>query len=231
MKINHIFFDLDHTLWDFERCSEEALNELYESYQMKQWGLFTPAEFQQMFTKINSYLWERYNHGLIKREQLRKARFVRILTELGLPEAEVPVDLGEEYIALCPQKPYLMPYAKEILDYLSGQGYQLHIITNGFEDVQHIKMKSSGIDGYFNQVVTSDKAGQKKPYRKIFDYALEVSNAQRSESIMVGDNLETDIKGAKLAEMAHIFYNPFQQPHQEDVQIEVKHLQEIEQHL
>jgi len=110
---------------------------------------------------------------------------------------------------------------------LKDKNYELHIITNGFEDVQYRKMSNSGILGYFGQIVTSEKAGQKKPYRQIFDYALSSANAQRKESIMIGDNLQTDIGGAKLAEMDHVFFNPKKEVHREKVQHEISSLIEL----
>lgn len=227
MKYRHVFFDLDHTLWDFERCSGEALVELYGSYKMEDYGLFGVKEFVSSFETINKKLWELYNSGQIEREQLRKDRFAWVLADLGLPEEQVPSDLGEQYVSLCPQKPYLMPYAKEVLDYLAKKNYVLHIITNGFEDVQYRKMTSSGILGYFDQIVTSEKAGQKKPYRQIFDYALSSAKAERKESIMVGDNLQADIAGAKLAEMDHVFFNPNKESHREKIQHEISCLSEL----
>lgn len=226
-KYKHIFFDLDHTLWDYERCSAETLTELYTTYKMANYGLFELADFIRSFEGINSKLWELYNNGQIERETLRRDRFVLVMADLGLDKDLIPVNLGEDYMSICPKKSHLMPFAKEVLEYLKDKNYALHIITNGFEEIQYQKMNSSGITEYFDQIITSEKAGKKKPYRQIFDYALKSARAERKQSMMVGDNLKADIGGAKLAEIDHVYFNPNKEPHQEKVQYEITCLSDL----
>ncbi|MCS6968242.1 MAG: YjjG family noncanonical pyrimidine nucleotidase [Cytophagales bacterium] len=225
----HIFFDLDHTLWDFERNSSETLAELYEHYQLHQYGSFSVQEFTQTFHQVNQRLWSLYNRNIIDQHTLRHERFRYIweaLGAFGLP----PSGLAEDYSAICPTKPHLLPHARETLDYLTTR-YRLHIITNGFHDIQQIKIRSAGIAHYFETVTTSQNAGAKKPQQAIFHYALARIGAAARQAIMVGDNLETDITGAKSSGLDAIFYNPGQIAHQEQVTLEIRCLSELQRYL
>lgn len=221
----HIFFDLDHTLWDFEANSNETLGDLYEIYDFDQFGFKLP-QFLEIYHIENALLWNDYNHGRINQEELRKTRFTRVLTALGLNTEQVPLGIDEKYLEICPKKPYVMPHTFTILDYLR-KDYDLHIITNGFEDVQAIKLSTSGLKDYFEGVITSELAGYKKPSREIFDFAMEHTNSDRAQSIMIGDNLETDIAGAKNAELDQVFFNPAKVDHSAKPTYEIHGLNEL----
>ena len=147
-KYRHLFFDLDHTLWDFDRNTSEAIKEIYGIFNFSKWTFFTFNDFMRIFHEINDYLWGRFNRGLIDRIELRNRRFNLILGKLGVNESEVPEGIGEKYLELAPVKPNVIPYTLEILEYLHPK-YHLHIISNGFDDVQHSKLKASG--NYFYQ--------------------------------------------------------------------------------
>lgn len=226
----HIFFDLDHTLWDFERCSCETLEELFETYQLSALAPITSARFVETFRNINRNLWTLYSSGQISQQELRKTRFIRILNELNIDDVSVAQRLADEYIYLCPQKPHLLPYAREVLEYLQDK-YVLHIITNGFADIQEVKMQSASITGFFKEIITSEKAGCQKPNRKIFDFALQQTNAHPKHCIMIGDSLDSDIQGAINAEMDHVFFNYEQITHQATPTYEIKCLSELKQLL
>ncbi len=224
----HVFFDLDHTLWDFETNSREALLELFEEFRLADLGeTVNPEHFLEKFYETNEELWEKYNHGHIDQETLRYTRFPIILSKLGIPEGQVPHrNLADEYMRIGPTKPHLMPYAIEILDYLQDK-YVLHIVTNGFSEIQDIKIKSAQIESYFELIVTSTHTGHKKPRREIFDYTIQNAQAKREECIMIGDNLGTDILGARNAELDHVFYNPKKIAHQEIVTHEIDCLSQL----
>ncbi|WP_448519802.1 YjjG family noncanonical pyrimidine nucleotidase [Rhodoflexus sp.] len=225
----HLFFDLDHTLWDFERNSNETLAELYETYRLQQWGNFSAADFMSAFSMVNRQLWDLYNHSKIDQHTLREERFIRVWRKLGA-SGTPPPQLSDDYLAICPTKPHLLPHAHETLDYLSNR-YRLHIITNGFDDIQQTKIRSAGIAHYFEVLVTSQNSGYKKPHRAIFDYALAQTGASTHDSAMIGDNLETDIGGAKALGLNTIFYNPEQVAHQTEVTLEISCLSELQRHL
>lgn len=226
---SHLFFDLDHTLWDFERNSNETLTDLYQTYRLEQWGDFSVADFLAAFSEVNRQLWHLYNNNQIDQQTLRAQRFVRIWEQLGAAGTPPP-QLGEDYLAICPTKPHLLPHARETLDYLAKR-YRLHIITNGFDDIQQTKIRSAGIAHYFEVLVTSQNSGHKKPHRAIFDYALAQTGAGTHDSAMIGDNLETDIGGAKALGLDTIFFNPERVAHQTEVTLEIHCLSELQRHL
>lgn len=203
----HILFDLDHTLWDFEKNSEETLYTLYEQFGLASFGKFDSSSFYKKYKFVNTRLWDLYNKGRIKQAELRESRFVKTLTGLGLEPHEVPQGLSEAYMELCPTKTAVFPYTFEVLEYLQPK-YGLHILTNGFKDAQHIKMTSSNLHSYFKEIVTSECCGYKKPDRRMFEHLLERINVQPEECLMVGDNFECDIEGARDAGIDQVFFNP-----------------------
>src|SRR5688500_11477466 len=221
-----IFFDLDHTLWDYECNAREMLLELHTFHKLEERGV--PFDgFHRQFKQINFELWQLYDHGLIDNEVIRTQRFKKVLGHFSLSDEKLNAALSHEYLYGCPKKSALVPYAKEVLDYLS-RNYTLTVVTNGFEEIQAIKLLSGNITHYFNHVITSQKAGYKKPAREIFDYALSVNNLQCHEVIMIGDNLITDIAGARNARIDTVFYNPEAIGHAAEVNHEIRCLSELQ---
>jgi len=225
-QYKRVFFDLDHTLWDYESNSEEALSELFERYELAKMGSVPFREFFQHFVAINTRLWDQYDRGQIAREVIRHDRFHQVFQQSGVDNYELSLSFSSDYIQESPRKRKLVPYAKEILEYLRGK-YPLYIITNGFEEIQGTKLESSGIAPYFTNVITSARAGHKKPSKEIFEFALSENGFRSHESIMIGDNLLTDIAGARNASIDQVFYNPNGVPHQEIVHYEIRSLQEL----
>jgi len=226
-EYQHIFFDLDHTLWDHDRNSIETLMELFHLYDLDQLGSFDQNQFVQVYKQVNQDLWRRYRMSEVDQAYIRKYRFALVFIALKVAPDRVPFDISRHYLEQSPLKSHVFPHTYELLDYLKTK-YTLSIITNGFEDVQHIKMKSSGLDHYFTEVITSERAGCLKPDPNIFDFACQELNTLPDQCIMIGDNLETDILGARNAEIDQIFFNPEQQSHQIEVTFEVQHLKELE---
>ena len=224
-KYKSIFFDLDHTLWDFETNSKEALLELHHSYQLTHHGIL-PQEFLLAFKKINTGLWHLYDTGQIKQEVIRHQRFHRVFQEFGVEQYELSLQFSNDYVSISPKKKNLLPHAKEVLDYLKPN-YPMHIITNGFSEIQATKLNSSGIHHYFKSIVTSEKAEHKKPSKEIFDYALRENDLVPHEVVMIGDNLLTDMAGASNAGIDTIYFNPEKISHQELITHEVFSLHEL----
>lgn len=206
MKYKHLFFDLDHTLWDFDRNSAESLDELYDTFQLADAGIASAEEFSRHFIAINRKLWADFDKNLITHSYIREHRFPMVFRSLGIDESAVDADLNAEYLRLLPRKPHLLESARELLDYLKDR-YTMHIITNGFAEIQAVKMDSSEIAHYFTYVVTSENANAKKPDPLVFQYALNISGASVAESLMIGDNYEADILGAKSVGLDTVFYN------------------------
>ena len=215
---------------DFDRNSTETLVELFEKYQLWEMGISNKGAFVEAFRTINFQLWDDYNRGIITKREIRKTRFPAVFAQFGLEDIGISYKVSADYLELCPRKPYLIENCREILEYLTLH-YRLHIITNGFQDVQSLKLKSAGIDHFFDCVVTSESTGQKKPKREIFDYALRQSNAMLADSLMIGDNLLTDIKGAIDYKMDCVYLNPFSLPHNEPITYEIRQLHELQHFL
>ncbi len=222
----HLLFDLDHTLWDFDKNATETLCELYDTHGLSTLGRFSEQQFCDTFVIVNRTLWKQYDQGAYDQQRLRSERFVMILTQLGVAADRIPSQLADDYLRICPTKPYVMPHTVATLDYLR-QHYQLHVLTNGFAAVQAIKLRSAGLTDYFVEVVSSDTTGHRKPHRPVFDYLLNRIGARSQECLMIGDNLETDVRGARDAGIDQVFYNPRRIRHREAVTYEVACLSEL----
>ncbi|HEU5289574.1 MAG TPA: YjjG family noncanonical pyrimidine nucleotidase [Cyclobacteriaceae bacterium] len=225
-QLKCIFFDLDHTLWDYETNSRETLQELFIGHSLPEKGVTDFERFHQEFKKVNAALWELYDTGRIGSEVIREERFKQILNAFQAYDKTLCDALSVEYLYECPKKGNLMPHAIEILQYLAAN-YKLSIITNGFEEIQNTKLTAGNLHQYFDHIITSQKAGHKKPAPEIFDYSLNKNGIRRHEAVMIGDNLLTDIKGARDASISHVFYNPEKVSHQEDVTLEIESLKEL----
>ncbi len=208
MRYKHIFFDLDHTLWDFETNAKETLQDLYAGYGLQQKGIPSFEEFHKAYSYHNDIMWERFRKGYITREILRWKRVWLTLLDFRIADEALTQEMSAKFLEILPTKTHLFPYTTEALDYLKGKNYPLHLITNGFEETQLRKLRHAGIESYFTCIVTSESAGSLKPHRGIFDFALQQVNASSAESIMVGDTLEVDILGAKEVGMDQVYFNP-----------------------
>ena len=207
MKYKHIFFDLDHTLWDFETNSYQTLEELYHTFNLSARGVPGFEAFYDSYVIHNEILWDRFRKGLINRNDLRYKRFSRTLLDFKIGDEKLSNALSEKFLEVLPFKTALFPYTVEVLEYLTAKNYPLHMITNGFEDTQLLKMRNAKIDHFFTHIITSEVAGSLKPYREIFDYAITKAATRATESIMIGDALELDIIGAHNAGMDQIYFN------------------------
>lgn len=207
MKYRHLFFDLDHTLWDFEANAHATLSTLYEDLQLKERGIHDFNLFYKNYLAHNDRLWDHYRKGQIKQDELRVKRMKLALLDFRIADEELSQKMNVLFLDLLPTRNLLFPYTKEILQYLMNKNYELHLITNGFETVQHSKLKYSGLDHYFKEVITSESSNSIKPNKEIFEYAFQKTNADPSTSIMIGDTIEVDIQGAINAGIDQVFVN------------------------
>lgn len=226
----HIFFDLDHTLWDFETNAAETLEEIYSFFGLKDKGVASASGFINMYKSINEKMWDDYEKRRISKEYLRTRRYYKTLLSFGIDDKKLSEKIGEFYVAESPKKTNLFPHAIETLSYLAEK-YKMHIITNGFVEVQYLKLKNSGLKNYFEKIIISEEAGSNKPEKKIFRYALTGAGAKKQESIMVGDNLDADIIGAKNSGLDQCFFNPLKRAHNEKITYEISSLDELQKIL
>lgn len=207
-KYKHIFFDLDHTLWDFETNSNQTLFELVSKYEIDKVPGFDFDECVSMFHEANYKFWNAFNRDEITAEQLRHYRFDHSFSKYDFNKDAIRDQFNEDYLSLCPYKPNLMPQAKDILEFLYSEYFNLYILTNGFEHVQLLKLTSSQVFHYFEDVFTIKDFGFKKPHPQYFKHVLHSINASPHDCLMVGDSLEIDILPAMALGIDGVWYNP-----------------------
>ncbi|RFZ91876.1 noncanonical pyrimidine nucleotidase, YjjG family [Mucilaginibacter conchicola] len=225
-QYRHIFFDLDHTIWDFDKNAEETLQELYGSYGLETIGVASPEVFIKTYTRHNHALWAQYHLGHITKAALREARFKSTFLELGLNPEQIPTDFEDAYVKTCPTKTNLFPHAHETLAYLKDK-YTLHLISNGFKDSQALKLEGCNLGVYFENLIISEDVGVNKPDPQIFRHAVELAGATIEESVMIGDSIEADIRGAMGVGMDAIYFNPFDLEKPDDVKVQIRGLEEL----
>ena len=203
MEVTHIFFDLDHTLWDFEKNSALTFQKILPEADVD----LVHEQFINTYIPINAKYWKLYREEKVSKAALRYARLKETFHALKYEISDKKINsLAKEYILQLPNFNHLFDGTLELLDYLKEK-YTLHIITNGFEEVQTLKMKKSKIFHYFTEVITSESVGVKKPNPKVFLHAMKKAGSSPKESLMIGDNIEADIQGALATGMKAIHCN------------------------
>ena len=229
-KYKHIFFDLDRTLWDFDAAAEVAFERIYEQYNLKSLGIPSAHEFHEVYHPLNERLWELYREDKITKADLNRTRFLKPLEHYGIHDVELADHLSEDYVYWSPRIVRLVPGTMELLEYLKPK-YHLHLITNGFEEVQDTKLTLSGMKPYFETLTVSEEVGVKKPNPEIFQYALRKAHATAEESLMIGDEMDVDIDGARAAGIDTVLFNPRGEKIDGERTFEVRNLLEIKQIL
>jgi len=201
----YVFIDLDDTLWDFHSNAKSSLQEIYEDKNLGQY-FDSFEQYFSLYAKRNIELWEEYGKGTISKEELSLERFRHPLIQVGVDNSALAEQIGRDYLDLLPTRTALMPYAKELLDYLYPK-YPLTIISNGFIEVQYKKLQSCNLEHYFAHIVLSEAAKALKPDKRIFEYALQLNEAKACEAIMIGDSYEADICGARNAGIDQVYFS------------------------
>lgn len=226
MPYQHLFFDLDHTLWDFDANARETLLELFDTYKLKELGIDSAENFIDVYTDHNHRLWRDYHNGIISKEELRSSRFRLTFEHFELPESVIPHQFEDDYVKICPTKTNLFPGTHEVLSSLKGK-FKMHIITNGFLESQEMKMSRTNIRDYFDEIFISEVIGLYKPDVALFNHALEIAGAEAKHSLMIGDSLEADILGAKNAGIDQVYFNPYNINHEFEITYEINKLHEL----
>ncbi len=225
--IQHIFFDLDNTLWDHRKNAYFTLEEIYRREELYEKYNLGFEEFHKEYFTINERLWEQIRDGEIDKEYLRKHRFYDSFLFFGIDDFELSQTFEHNFLDEILNYNDLVEGAFELLEYLSEKGYQLHILSNGFKEVTHKKCELSGIKNYFQTITSADEINIRKPKPEIYKYALEKANAKKEESVMIGDDWIADIEGAKSFGLQVIFFDVFNDNFEADDVKVVKKLEEI----
>ena len=207
MTYRNIFFDLDHTIWDFEANAKDSIHEVFVQTNLKERGIENFDLFFDQYSVHNARLWDLYTKGRVKQDVLKWKRMYLAMLDFKIADEVLAKEMDKQFLTILPTKSKVFPHTFEILDYLLEKNYRLHLITNGFDAIQAGKLKSSQMEKYFENVVTSESSGSLKPNPEIFEYALDVSKAERQSSIMIGDNQDADIAGANNVEIDTVWVN------------------------
>ena len=225
--IKAVFVDIDDTLWWFGKNSEIALKHTFGIFHLERWCSY--ERFHDLYRAHNGRLWERYHHGEIGKDFLLSERFRLPLAEVGCDEIsdELLSQLNEEYLTTLSSLPTLMPWGREMLDYLTAKGYEIGVVSNGFISTQEPKLKAAGVREYIKHLIISEEIGYTKPMREIFDHALRCCGLQPHEVVMIGDNFDADIRGAHNAGWRTIFFNPRNLPAGTEADAIITHLSQV----
>ena len=226
MAYKHLFFDLDHTIWDFHTNQIITLRQLFEQYRLGKYFRDFDDFFEQ-YMPVNLELWHDYQYGRIPKRDVKVGRFYKTFLQAGLDDMKIAEKFADDFVHGNSLQTNVIPHTFEVLDYLKRKKYHLYIITNGFREAQHTKMERSGLTPYFEKTFISEDIGASKPHRRFFEHAIKSVNAKKAESLVIGDSLENDIKGAREFGLDHVFFNPEGTPHKEKVFKEINSLREL----
>ncbi|KMQ65925.1 HAD family hydrolase [Chryseobacterium sp. FH2] len=230
MKIQHIFFDLDNTLWDHRKNAYLTIQDLFEKEEITSEYNISFEDFHSVYHGINENLWKKIRDGIIDKGYLRKHRFYDTFKHFGIEDEKLSMYFEEHFLDKILNHNELVESAEYILEYLKAKNYTLHIISNGFKEVTERKCILSGIDKYFQTITSADSVGVRKPKPEIFEYSLGLSDAKKENSILIGDDWIADVVGAQNFGMDVIFFDVFNENKEKEVKV-IKHLLQLKDYL
>lgn len=216
----HLFFDLDRTLWDFDRNSKQALTQLFSEANLQESSLDFD-EFHNHYVGVNASLWQAYGNKEITKEHLRTERFRKTLEKWKLHDENLVTHFSDGYVEISPKQTILFPNTIETLEELKRNGYVMHIITNGFKEVQYTKLENCKLRSFFDVIVCSEEIGVNKPAPEIFHFSMNKAQTNTINSTMIGDDYEVDILGAERVGMRAFHFNP------QIKESQIKHINQI----
>ncbi|WP_209389881.1 YjjG family noncanonical pyrimidine nucleotidase [Chryseobacterium sp. RR2-3-20] len=231
MKIQHIFFDLDNTLWDHRKNAYLTIKDLFEKEEISLKFNIDFEEFHSAYHDINERLWEQIRDGEIDKDYLRKHRFYDTFNRFGVDNLKLSMYFEEHFLDKILNHNHLVEGAEYILEYLKNKNYKLHIISNGFQEVTERKCILSEIDHYFQTITSADSVGVRKPNPEIFEYSLSLANASKNESILIGDDWIADIIGAQNFGIDVIFFDVLKENKSSENLKTIQHLLQIKEYL
>jgi len=226
MAYEHLFFDWDHTLWDFETNSRQVLNNIFYEYNLRQFGILSPEHFMDVYMPINYRMWKMFREGEIDTQTVKYKRFEETFKEFGVLDMELVMDVKSYYLNGLPLGGALMPNVVETLTELKGQ-FQMHVVTNGFLEVTEHKIKHSDIGSFFQTILSAEEVGVLKPNPAVFYEAFKRSGATAENSLFIGDNLIADVQGAQSVGMHQVYFNPEKEAHNETPTFEISDMKEL----
>ncbi|WP_312090500.1 YjjG family noncanonical pyrimidine nucleotidase [Chryseobacterium sp.] len=231
MKIQHIFFDLDNTLWDHRKNAYLTIKDLFEKEEISLKFNIDFEEFHSAYHEINERLWEQIRDGEIDKDYLRKHRFYDTFNRFGVDNLKLSMYFEEHFLDIILNHNHLVEGAEYILEYLKNKNYKLHIISNGFQEVTERKCILSEIDHYFQTITSADSVGVRKPNPEIFEYSLSLANASKNESILIGDDWIADIIGAQNFGIDVVFFDVLKENKSSENLKTIEHLLQIKEYL
>ncbi len=205
-QYKHLFIDLDDTLWDIHQNSKECLAEIYNDYGYNKY-FKTFEHYYNVYMPSNFHLWGLYRNGEISKDELIVERFLVPVREFGIDDADYAKQLSDDFLERTTRKTKLVDGTMELLNYLKPN-YEMHILSNGFTEVQYKKIENSGLKPYFDKIILSDQIGINKPHTEFFIHALEQTNANPAQTLMIGDSWDADIVGAYNSNIDQLWFNP-----------------------
>lgn len=226
MKLyKNIYFDLDRTLWDFDTNTRKTFSDIYNKYRLNEY--FQDFDiFLNIYKDINNDLWEEYRNNIISKDELSWRRFYDTLKTVNFVNRKMAISISEDYIKMSPENTDLFPGTIELLEYLKPK-YSVYIVTNGFKEVQYKKIKNCKLNKYFDKIFTSEEIGCKKPEKIFFEKVLLQTGALPVNSLVIGDDLDIDIKGAKETGIDTVWFNPDRLKKEHNATYEINSLLEI----
>jgi putative hydrolase of the HAD superfamily len=230
LRYKHLFFDLDHTLWDYTSNSGEALVEMFSLLRLQE--VFKNSDnLVSTFSRYNEWVWNEYKNDRMTKNILRTRRFELSLEDFGVNDPVFASRMNDVFLSIMPYKTALIDGAWELLEYLESKKYSMYIVTNGFTNVQLEKLASSGLNKFISKMFSSEQIGYNKPKPQIFEWALKSANARKQESLMIGDELVADVSGARKFGIDQVYFNPMRIPHSDEVTYEIRSLLELKEIL
>lgn len=226
MAYEHLFFDWDHTLWDFETNSKKVLEQIYYEYNLRRFGILSPNHFIEVYMPINYRMWREFREGKIDTETVKYKRFEETFKEFGVINIDLAMEVKAFYLSRLPLGGVLMPNVIQTLSELEGK-YQLHVVTNGFLEVTEYKIKHSNIASFFKVILSAEEVGVLKPNPQVFEEAFKRSGATADNSLFIGDNLIADVQGARNVGMHQVYYNPEKEVHEDNPTYEIADMHEL----